>query len=75
MSSGPLTRDLTVLSRNFAVKIKPDFRGKRQPQNQPNLLQIRRISEQLIINEHNKKTNKQSLMCTLINPSLTKVFL
>ena len=53
-AGGYLTRDLTVLSCEFAIKIKPDFRGKQRPQNQPNLLQIRCISEQLI-KEHYKK--------------------
>ena len=48
-----LTRDLTVLSRDFAVKITSDFHAKRRPQNQSNLLQIRRISEQ-VIKGHNK---------------------
>ena len=42
------TRDLTVLSRNFAVKITTDFRANRRPQNQFNLLQIRCISEQVL---------------------------
>ncbi len=37
-----LTRDFTVLSRNLAVKITSDFHAKRRPQNQSNLLQIRR---------------------------------
>ncbi len=35
-----LTRDLTVLSRDFAVKITFDFHAKRRPQNQSNLLEI-----------------------------------
>ena len=42
--TGDLTRDLTVLSRDFAVK-KSDLRASRRPQNQSNLLQI---SEQVI---------------------------
>ena len=35
---------LQYLSRNLAFKITSDFHAKRQPQNQSNLLQIRRIS-------------------------------
>ncbi len=35
-----LTRDLTVLSFDFAVKITSDFHAKRRPQYQCNLLQI-----------------------------------
>ena len=49
-----LTRDLTVLWRSLAVKITSDFHAKPQPQNLSNLLQIRRISEQ-VIKGHNKK--------------------
>ncbi len=49
-----LTRDLTVLSLDFAVKIMSDFHAKRSPQNQSNLLQVRLISEQ-VIKGHNKK--------------------
>ena len=48
-----LTRNLTVLSRNVAVKITSDFHAKRRPQNKFNLLQIRRIYEQ-VIKGHNK---------------------
>ncbi len=48
------TRDLTVLWRSLAVKITSDFYAKRLPQNQPNLPQTRRISEQ-VIKGHNKK--------------------
>ena len=50
---GYLTRDLTVLSRDFAVKSIPILVGSDEAQNQPNLLQIRRISE------HLKKKNKK----------------
>ena len=50
---GTWPADLKLLSRDFAVKIKPDFREKRQPENQPNLLQIRRIYEQLIKEQNN----------------------
>ena len=46
-ATGDLTRDLTVLSLVFALKITFDFHAKRRPQNQSNLLQIRRISEQV----------------------------
>ena len=47
-ASGYLIRHLTVLSRDFDVKIKSDFRAQRLSLNQSNLLQIQRISEQLI---------------------------
>ena len=47
-----MTRDPTVMSRDFAVKIKSD------------LLQIRRISEQLIKGQNKKNINNDS--CTLI---------
>ncbi len=32
-ASGYMTRDLTVLSRDFAVKTKSDFRASRRPKN------------------------------------------
>ena len=35
-ASPDLTRDLTALSRDLAVKISANFRAKRQPQNQSN---------------------------------------
>ena len=54
-TSGDLTRDLKVLSRDFAVKITYDFDAKRRPQNQSNLLQVRRT----IIKGHNIKKKQQ----------------
>ena len=63
---GTWPSDLKVLSRDFAVKIKPEFRGKRRPQNQPNLRQIRRISEQPIKDEPNtKQINNNSCVAWL----------
>ena len=41
-------------SRNLAVQITSDFHGNWRPQYQSNLLQIRRVSEQ-VIKGHNKK--------------------
>ena len=35
-ASGYLTRDLTVLSRDFAVTTKSDFKANRRPQNKFN---------------------------------------
>ena len=52
---GHLTRDITVLSHDFAFKTKSDLTANRRPQNKSNELQIRRISEQ-VITGHNTKT-------------------
>ncbi len=58
-ATADLTRDLTVLARNLAVKIivTSDFHAKRQPQNQSNLLQIRGISEHQITGLNVKKNH------------------
>ncbi len=47
-SNGKWQFDPEVLPHDFAVKITSDFDAKRRPQNRSNLLQIRRISDQVI---------------------------
>ena len=58
--SGDLTCNLTVFSRDFAVKTRFDFRAKRRPVSRPNFQQIRRISEQLIKGHNKTHANNNS---------------
>ena len=58
-STDHLTLDLKVFTYYLAVKITSDFHALWRPQYQSNLLQIRRISEQ-VIKGHNKKHVKNN---------------